>query len=391
MSWRKLFQNIHLWLGLASGVIVVILCLTGTLLGVREPIEAWVNRDVLQVQAQGERLPLEQLVPKVVERTGKTYTALTVPPAPTDAVPFFQGRQITYVNPYTGEVLGGFNPTVSEAFMVVFRLHRWLLLETPVGRPITGAVTVIFLFILLTGLMIWWPKRMNQLKRLLTIRTKANWKGLNYDFHVVLGFYSLIPLLVMGASGLYWSYNPEFKQVVYAVLDGKSAPVAPAAEGPGRGGEGGGEGRGEKPKPVIDLPYTQLIAETNAAYPYSGPIRITFPSRTGKPVEVAKTHLPTSISLPYTDRIALDPMTAAVVKREPFAEKSRAEKLLSLIKQIHIGTIYGGLSLTIYVITCAIGTTLPITGFVHWLSKQQARRRRPQPTPKTETREAVSV
>ena len=384
-SWRKLFLNLHLWLGLASGAIVVILCLTGTVLGVREPLEAWVNRDVLQVQVQGERLPLEKLVPMVAEETGKSFTAIGVPPAPSDAIPFFQGRQVTYVNPYTGEVLGGFNPVVSEAFMTVFRLHRWLLMETPIGRPITGAVTVLFLFILTTGLIIWWPKRMAQLKRLLTIRTKANWKGLNYDFHVVLGFYALIPLLVMGASGLYWSYTPAFKQVVYTALDGKPPPEEPASEARGA------EGRGEKPKPLTALPYARVIAETNAAYPYAGPIRITFPTRPDKPIEVAKTHLPSGLGLPYTDRIALDPTSAEVVSREPFAEKSRAEKLLSLIKHIHVGTVYGGLSLTIYVIACAIGTTLPITGFLHWFSKQQARRRKPQQAAERATRSAVSV
>lgn len=389
-SWRTLFQTVHLWLGMLSGIIVVILCLTGTILGVREPIEAWVNRDVLKVEVSAERLPLETLVPKVAEETGKTFTAIAIPPAPTDAIQLYQGRQVTYVNPYTGEVLGGFNQAVSEAFMVVFRLHRWLLLDTPIGRPITGAVTVIFLFILATGLLLWWPKRLNQLKRGLTIRTKANWMGLNYDFHNVLGFYALIPLLVMGASGLYWSYNPEFKQVVYAVLDGKPAPEAPAA--PAGGGEGrGGEGRGKKPEPILQLPYARVIDEVNATYPYQGPIRITLPTRPDKPIEVAKTHMPHAISLPYTDRLSLDSRTLEVVKREPFAEKTRAEKLLSLIKHIHVGTIYGGLSLTIYVITCAIGTTLPITGFLYWLAKERAKRRRPKTAGGTSAADAVTV
>lgn len=371
-SWRKLFLNLHLWLGLTSGLIVVVLCLTGTILGVREPVEAWVNRDVLQVQPQGSRIPLETLVPTVVESTGKPYTAIAVPPGDNDAVQFFQGRQITYVNPYTGEVLGGFNPVISEAFMVAFRLHRWLLLDTPIGRPITGAATVIFLFVLMSGLLIWWPKRASGLKRALTMRSKVNWKGRNYDLHVVLGFYSLVPLLIMGASGLYWSYNTAFKQVVYAALDGKPAPDAPAQ---GQGGAGQGRS-GREAIPVTALPYTRLMEQTQSAYPYRGPVRITFPKSLEKPVEVAKTHAAHAFSLPYVDRIHLDATSAEVVKREPYSDKSRAEKLLSLIKHIHIGTVYGGLSLTIYVLACLVGTTLPITGMIHWLTKQNALRPR---------------
>ena len=259
--------------------------------------------------------------------------------------------------------------------MVAFRLHRWLLLETPIGRPITGAATVVFLFVLMSGLLIWWPKRASGLKRALTMRSKVNWKGRNYDLHVVLGFYSFVPLLIMGASGLYWSYNTAFKQAVYAVLDGRPAPDAPA-QGQGGGGQGGG---GRDAVPVTALPYTRLMDQVHSAYPYRGPVRITFPKSAEKPVEVAKTHAAHAFSLPYVDRIHLDATSAEVVKRDPFSEKSRAEKLLSLIKHIHLGTVYGGLSLTIYVLACLVGTTLPITGMIHWLTKQNARRPR---TPK---------
>ena len=369
-SWRKLFLNLHLWLGLASGIIVVILCLSGTLLALQGPIESWVNRDVLQVKAEGQRQPLETLVPQVIGGSEKPFTGLVIMPGETDALQFLQGRKITYVDPYTGKVLGGFNPTVSEAFMGVFRLHRWLLMETPIGRPITGAATVVFLFVLMTGLLIWWPKRLSGLKRALTMRSKVNWKGRNYDLHVVLGFYALVPLAIMGASALYWSYNPVFKQVVYATLDGRSAP-----EQPQQGPSGDGRGRGEA-RPLSDLPYSRLLEQTHGAYPYRGPVRITFPKSAEKPVEMAKTHAPHAFSLPYVDRLQLDATSADIVAREPFAEKSRAEKLLSLIKHIHIGTVYGGLSLTIYVLACLVGTTLPITGFIHWLTKQKALRPR---------------
>lgn len=370
-SWRRLFLFLHRWLGIASALIVAILCLSGTILAVQEPVESWVNRDVLTVQPQGDPLPLEMLVPQVAAETGKTFTAIVVKPDPSDAVQFLEGRQATYVNPYTGEVLGGVNPTVREGFMWFFRLHRWLLLETPIGRPITGAATLIFLFILLSGLILWWPKRLSGLKRVLTMRSKVNWMGRNYDLHVVLGFYTLIPLGIMAASGLFWSYNPQFQQVVYTVLDGKPAPESAlqarrrgAAPGPGQ------------PMPRLDLPYTALIAETHAAYPYRGPVRVTLPTRPDQPVEMAKTHAATAISLPYVDRLHLDAESATIVKRESFAEKTRAEKLLSLIKAIHIGTVYGGLSLTVYFLASLIGASLPITGFVWWWGKRKARRPR---------------
>lgn len=365
-SWRKLFLTLHLWLGLACGAFVVILCLSGTLLALQGPVEAWVNRDLLRVAPMGAPQALETLVPHVQAETGKSFTAVVIMPQETDAWQFLQGRQITYVNPYTGAVLGGFNPAVAEAFRWIFRLHRWLLLETPVGRPITGAATLVFLFVLLSGFVLWWPKRLGALARVLTLRRGTAWKGRNYDLHVVLGFYALIPLLVMGASGLYWSYNPAFKQVVYAALDGKTPPAAETPRAP------------EKPEAprVTALPYSQILAHVRNAYPYQGPLRLTFPAQGDRAVELAKTHAPSPFSVPYVDRLYLDSTSGEIVRTEPFAAKSRAEKLLSLIKHIHLGTVFGGLSLTLYVLACLIGTSLPITGMIHWLGKRSSKRRK---------------
>jgi uncharacterized iron-regulated membrane protein len=366
-SWRTLFLKLHLWLGLASGLIVVLLCLSGTLLALQGPIESRVNQRVLHVEPQGRPLPLEALVPRILTSSEKPFTGLAVMPGETEALQFMQGRKVTYVNPYSGEILGGFNPVVSETFLWVFRLHRWLLLETPVGRPITGAATLIFLVVLASGLVLWWPKRWSQLRRGLTLRSKVNAQGRNYDLHVVLGFYALVPLLVMGSSGLYWSYNPAFKQVVYTLLDGRPAPPS-AARPPQAATES---------KPFSDLPYSRLLEAAHQEFPHAGAVRITFPASAEQPVEIAKVHAPGPFSVPYLDRLHLDARTGEVVKREPFAEKSRAEKLLSLIKHIHLGTVYGGLSLTIYVLACLVGTTLPLTGLLHWLNKTRAMRPRP--------------
>lgn len=370
LNWRNLFLNLHLWLGLGSSLIVLVLCLTGTLLGLQGPVETWVNRDVLKVAPQGAPMALETLVPRVAEETGKAFTALVVKPGADDALQLLEGRKAIYVNPYTGEVLGGFDPVVSEAFLTLFKLHRWLLLDMGPGRVVTGAATVIFVVTLATGVILWWPRRLAQWARALRFRRGLSWKGLNYDLHVVLGAYAAIPLLVMGLSGLYWSYHAPFEAAVYRLLDGKAAPD----------GEHG-ERRGARPgaRSVTALPYARILEETNRAYPHAGPVRIMLPAKVDKPVQVRKLHQPTALSIPYADGLSLDARTGEVLRRAPFSEGSRAERLLSLIKDIHVGTVFGGLSLAIYVVAALIGTSLPLTGLLHWLTKLRARRRRRSP------------
>lgn len=360
-SPRKAFLTLHQWLGLGSSLIVLILCLTGTVLALQGPVESWVNRDVMRVAPQGRPMALETLVPTLAEKAEKPYTGIVIPPSPDEALQLRQGRAVTYVDPYTGEVLGGVNQGVRDGFMTVFRLHRWLLLDDGIGRPITGTATAIFVVILVSGMVLWWPKRIKQMLNAMRFRKNANWKGVNYDLHVVLGFWAFVPLLVMAVSAFNWSYNAPFKAAVYGVLDGQPAPERrrPAeSEGP----------------TVTALPYAALVGATNRAYPYAGPIRLTFP-HAGEPVEVSKVHMPTSVSMPYVDALTLDATTAAVVKSAPFAEKSRGAQVMSLIKDIHVGTVFGGLSLGVYLVACLVGTSLPLTGALHWWSKLQAKRR----------------
>lgn len=361
-TWRKLLGTLHLWLGLGSSLIVLTLCLTGTLLALQGPLESWINRDVMRVTPQGAVMPLETLLPDVAARTGKEFTGVIVMPQADQAWPFQEGRAVTYVNPYTGEVLGGVNPAVREVFMTVFRLHRWLLLDQQVGRPVTGAATVIFLVTLTSGVLMWWPKRLAQLGRSLRIRKGASWKLLNYDLHVVLGVLAAVPLLVMGTTGLYWSYRDAFVRTAYLVLDGRPAPAPKPAEK-----------RDADAPPRIDLPFTRVLAETHRAFPDAGPVQITLPTG-DQPIAVRKIHMPTPVSMPTSNRLQLDAETGAVLKAEPFSTKSRAEKFLSLVKDIHLGTIFGGLSLTLYVMACLVGTSLPLTGTLHWLGKVRARR-----------------
>jgi uncharacterized iron-regulated membrane protein len=339
-----IFRKLHLWIGLACSLIVSILCLTGTILALYGPVEAWINRDVQRVTPTGERLPLEVLIPKLTS-TGH-YTSLTLPADPAASLQLRQGRDVTYVNPYTGAVLGDPDPRPRQVYLWTMRLHRWLLLDDGIGRKITGVATLGFLVTLFSGLFLWWPSKLLRVKR------KARGRALNYQLHAVLGFYALVPLLVMGVTALNWSYRAPFKATVYRVLDGTSVP-SPPPDTP------------DAKTSLTRLPYARLLAETDRVYPSPGTLRLFFPADATRPVEVMKVYAP----LPTADELELDARSGAVIGRKPFSERTRAQQLLALVKDLHTGTIFGGWSLTLYVLACLIGTALPITGTLHWWFK----------------------
>ena len=365
-GWKQFLFDIHLWLGLGSGVIVSILCLTGVYLALHPPIEDWLNRDLRVHNAEGIHLS-----PAVIVDTASgphEFTAREIPSQPNASWILKQGRRSFYVDPFTGELLGEPLPFLDGSFRFAFRLHRWLLLDTSVGRPITGAATVIFLVVLLSGGILWLQKTRKNRTRGLAFKRGVNWKRWNYDLHLILGVYALIPLFVMGASGLFWSYRTPFQQVAYTLLDGRSAPQQ---EQRAR--------TAERDAPLVtDLPYEQTLRQLEKELSYSGSTTIYFPKADDEQFRVVKKREAGFWSVPARDEVQFDRETGDIVERKLFGDKTRAEKFLSLIKAIHIGEVLGNFSLVLYLLASLVGTTLPISGSIMWWNRIRAQRRGPR-------------
>lgn len=165
---------------------------------------------------------METVVANVKELTRANVTALVIPLEPDRTYQVTvrkegdSGRLGTsyYVNPYTGDITGSsLEKTITADFMrSMFSLRRWLLLdridapligELPnrkLGSYITGTATILFTLGLITGLIIWVPRKIKYWKKGLKIKWDGNWKRINHDLHNTLAFYSLIFLLLMVLS-----------------------------------------------------------------------------------------------------------------------------------------------------------------------------------------------
>ena len=134
-SWRKLFNDIHLWLGIASGIILFLVCLSGTVYTFRAEIEALTepSKYHIEVEADAEPLAAEVLIEKLKQMPGGIISSITIPHAKDEPYEVSikqsaeERRGTTYlVNPYTAEIKGTTESSASEFFMFMFRLHRWL-------------------------------------------------------------------------------------------------------------------------------------------------------------------------------------------------------------------------------------------------------------------------
>ena len=122
---------------------------------------------------------------------------------------------------YTGEIKG--RNERSPFFLTMFKLHRWLLDSAKPeggifwGKMIVGISTIMFVFVLITGVVIWVPRTRKALNNRLKVVTNKGWKRFWYDLHVSAGIYATILLLIMGLTGLTWSF-PWYRNAFYKVF-----------------------------------------------------------------------------------------------------------------------------------------------------------------------------
>lgn len=216
---RKLFAKLHLWLSLPLGIIISIICLSGAALVFERDITQALQRSLYTVVPPSEdaqTLSPSQLATHIQAQVSDSLhlssLLLSANPHETAFASFREtGRKQLSVNPYTGEVLGW---TQSYPFFQTMRkLHRWLLDppaskgEKSVGKIIVGITTLVMVFILISGLIIWIPRTRKALKNRLSVSCTKGWRRFWYDSHVAIGFYSTLFLLVMALTGLTWSFG----------------------------------------------------------------------------------------------------------------------------------------------------------------------------------------
>ena len=210
---RKFFAKLHLWLSIPFGIVITITCFTGALLVFEEEITAL---RMVSVTPVGEPLPLNILADKVDATlpADVDVKGVVVPASPDEAYRVNLSKPkkaAVYVNQYTGEVIG--KDERLPFFKTIFRLHRWLMDSNPGdgklfwGKIIVGASTLACVVILITGLVIWWPRNRKMLRNRLQIAVRKGKNRFWYDLHVAGGFYALLLLLSMALTGLNWSFE----------------------------------------------------------------------------------------------------------------------------------------------------------------------------------------
>lgn len=225
---KKIFRKIHLWLSVPFGLIITLVCFSGAILVFENEVNEWFRHDLYYVETVKESpLPMDKLLEKVAttlpDSVSVTGVSISSDPGRAYQVSLSKPRRASlYVDQYTGEVKG--KSERSGFFMFMFRMHRWLLDSMNPGnegifwgKMIVGVSTLLLVFVLISGIVIWWPRTRKALKNSLKITATKGWRRFWYDLHVAGGMYALIFLLAMALTGLTWSF-PWYRTAFYKVF-----------------------------------------------------------------------------------------------------------------------------------------------------------------------------
>ncbi|MBK8088337.1 MAG: PepSY domain-containing protein [Chitinophagaceae bacterium] len=407
---RKLFNDIHLWIGLSSGLFVIAICFSGTVYVFNTELTEKAAPHLYKAKpVEGnERIPVDTLLEKIKTVSGGTITSVTIPAALNRTYQFNVKTKsdstarggVTYmVNPYTGEITGNSKEKnrTKEFMSTMFSLHRWLLLDKvkqplikgvenrKLGSMISGWVTIIFTLGCITGLIIWFPQKVKHWRQGLKIKWNAGWKRVNNDLHNTLAFYSLIFLLLMGLTGPQWSFE-WYRNGMQKTLGtyrpaerGKGGGRRPGTEAGGNRREGKAPQQNEQatnasPIPIVQLSIADYVREADKLLTYNGNYVINLPANAEAQTMIIKTKV--GFFAPAAgDRITMDQYSGKVLKLDLFKRKPFNERIAASIKAIHVGNVYGTFTKILYFLACLIATTLPITGTLIWYNKLKKKRK----------------
>lgn len=369
MTIRKIISKLHLWLGLSSGLLVLFLGITGCMLAfeleIRSLTEPFRNVKIEQGKpylppSQLKTIAEQHLVSKKawgVEYPGQGKAALA---SYYDETHY----EIVFLNPYTGEVLKHKNMT-KDFFRIVLDGHFYLWLPHEIGQPILASATLIFLIMLLTGLVLWWPRNKAARKQRFSIKWTASFKRKNYDLHNVLGFYAMWIAIFLAITGLVMGFQ-WFAKSVYWISSGGQTKVEdkhPASDTTGRA--------------IYANTADYLWHDHHTKVNPSESTSVYFANLPTDPVEIVVNHRPGTYY--NSDFYHYDQYTGKLLSAEgsyegKFKDAELADKLMRMNYDIHVGAVLGLPGKLLAFFGSLIAASLPITGFLIWRGRKKKKK-----------------
>lgn len=364
---RRSLIWLHRWAGLVTGLVVLVVCLSGTALAFSDEYRMWRFPD-RYLSSGGWPDSMSALLESAGTHVAEGSVPTSVIFAPSGEAParvFFRApdgeRSRVYMHP-DGTLVESSTGSTRDLMSVMLDVHRTLLGGT-IGRTIVGISTIVFVVILLTGIPIWWPKTWKALRRGVSIK----WSGANaarriYDLHVSLGAWSAVLLVVMGVTGVFFAYD-DTQDIIYTITGSERAPAAPESGTP------------SDDRANIDA----VLADVRAHSPEPYSVFLVYPSSETAAIralvfENDHPH-PSAFDTFYYDQYSGESLGTMT-----YASLSRGERIRRSLFPFHTGE-WNLATKTLWAFLTFLGATFPVTGFLMWFRKRRRKKEREATAP----------
>lgn len=385
MVFKKQILWLHKWLGLFSGIVILIVSLTGCIYVFQDELKLIVYPEKYFITHPSpetkQTIALSKLI-AVAEKnlsSGEKISRIDIFPqkdrtwafraTKTNKKAFFYSDYFTYnkrvfINPYSGTVQQTEN-TKNEFFQIVLQLHMNLLLGKKYGHVIIGFSTVFFSLICISGLFLWWPKKWKpkNIKQHFTVKLSAKPKRLNYDLHNVLGFYVLPWALLFCFTGLVFAF-PVFKKSVnngFNAIDTKQEKTISEPDS-----------IPQLTSNTLDNGLYYVLSKHSQADQYS--IRLQEEKSEPHDIQVRLDQNKTGNFYRYS----FNQENGQIDHVKTSENAQLGSKITGMNYDLHTGT-FGGLATKFLAFFASlICASLPVTGFIIWLNKSKKERKNNQ-------------
>ncbi|KFF28413.1 PepSY-associated TM helix domain-containing protein [Chryseobacterium vrystaatense] len=378
---KKWSAKLHLWFGLSVGIIVFIVSLTGTLYVFKDEIQNSLRKEAMYVkESSSTPLSIAVLKEKVSLELNEKFpinaVEISLDKNKSYRFSYYEKNKkgwnyfeevkinkLVYVDQYNGKILAVYDEKYNF-FNILKYIHWSLLLNSEWGKYVVGIPTVLFIFMLITGIVLWWPKNKKARKGRFWFSWEnvKTWKRKNYDLHNVLGFYASFFALLISITGIYFAY-PYVKNTFNLALSGSTEmPKDKEIKSP--------DSLMVKNASVYDL----TAQKTRKLYPTSSSFRIPLNGKNKKGKELK--NIPVTIygeegRFSERNSLVFDKYSGKLLAEKAHQKLSNAEKYANANYDIHTGSYFGLFGKILWFITGLICTSLPVTGFLVWWGKQK--------------------
>jgi uncharacterized iron-regulated membrane protein len=348
---RNLLIVVHRWTALIVGLILFCAAASGAALVFEGAIDRALHPALWSVTPSGPTMPIDSLIARVAAKyPADTVGAISLSSAPDRAWTMSTDALTLFVNPYTGEIKGTRTPLESQTtFSRRLHVFHVELFAGRVGRNIIGAVTAVALFLVLTGIIIWWPDK------LVRINTTASWKRINFDLHHALGSIAALILIIVTASGLVIHYDT----LTHAV---RSLDTTPPAAPP----------RQPAAPPSAPLQtFDALAAAGRRALPGADLMFIS--NGDEKNPAVLAMRFPEDRTPAGRSRVFVDRYTGAILAKVSTRDAQLGTRIDNLKRSLHTGDVLGKPTEAIWLLAVIALASQVVTGFLMWWNARKGR------------------